>query len=336
MKCQSPELTHHYLTVVCVLLLFASAFSIWARPNEPTLIFSAREKGIWNIYTMNLAGQNIVQLTATPWVEGHPDWSSDGRRIVFRSDEQLAIMDCDGSNLQRFDTGGVSHLENPRWSPDGKKIAFSAPIGGVGAPGVDDVFVFDLETETVENLSRHPSRDLWPAWSDDSQRLVFSSNRDPQFWAAPNALTADLYITDVSGNALVNLTQSKPHETFPDWSPDGLEIVFFRTADGINGDIYVMEVDSRSEERVTKTPEHINFVTWSPDGRQILFIFIRNGTGKMGIINRDGSNRRELPDPFNGQAVRPRWFDPNLVVSPAGLEHTTWGEIKQERKSSSD
>ena len=85
-------------------MLFTATLSILAQPSRPTLTFHALrvQKECMNIYTMELDGNGIRQLTNNPWWhDAYPDWSPDGKEIVFRSRWDLAIMNWDGSNYRR-------------------------------------------------------------------------------------------------------------------------------------------------------------------------------------------------------------------------------------------
>ena len=81
------------------------------------------------IYTMDANGGNEVNLTRNPERDGRPDWSPDGRRIVFHSfrdsvsTTEIYAMNSDGSNPTRLTANNVSD-GSPVFSPDGRQVAF--------------------------------------------------------------------------------------------------------------------------------------------------------------------------------------------------------------------
>jgi Tol biopolymer transport system component len=89
---------------------------------------------VFSIYAMNADGTDVRKLTSTPSSyedERTPDWSPDGRRIVFTSDRDLPIgnleiytMNADGTGRRRL-TRYIGHDDWPTWSPDGQRIVFS-------------------------------------------------------------------------------------------------------------------------------------------------------------------------------------------------------------------
>ena len=86
------------------------------------------------IFTMNRDGSGVKNLTNHKSFDGYPEWSPDGKRIVFASSRngkttdhlQLFIMNADGTNLRQITQNKVGEEDvRPSWSPDGKRIAFN-------------------------------------------------------------------------------------------------------------------------------------------------------------------------------------------------------------------
>jgi len=98
----------------------------WRMPNwspDSRRIAYQRYVGVGapEIFTMDSAGKNDVQLTHDDKFDNYPKYSSDGLEIVFESNTNIWLMNTEGTNLKQLTTnGGVQ----PTWSPDGKKIAY--------------------------------------------------------------------------------------------------------------------------------------------------------------------------------------------------------------------
>jgi Tol biopolymer transport system component len=77
---------------------------------------------------------------------------------------------------------------------------------------VDDnieIFVLDVETGERANLTNHPARDVWPAWSPDGSTIAFVSERDNP--------KGDIYLMDADGSNLRRLTESDLTELMLAW-----------------------------------------------------------------------------------------------------------------------
>ena len=101
-----------------------------AQRFEPRIVFASNHDGNWNgnwdIYSMDVHGNNLVQLANHPASDNNPAGSPNGRRIAFASRRGLTpdlyVMDSDGNNVIRL-THNNFFESRPTWSPDGTKIA---------------------------------------------------------------------------------------------------------------------------------------------------------------------------------------------------------------------
>jgi len=189
-------------------------------------------------------------------------WSPDGRRLAFVSfadgDNQITIWDVMDEDIERsFQVDGVSAMKNPAWSPDGSRIAFTGTDGGIS-----DLYVLNLETREVRQLTNDRYADLQPTWSPDGETLAFTTDR----------AKSDLSVLDMSGNMDIgfvdlesgDITVRAPfgdalHHN-PQFSPDGRSLYFISDQDGFK-DIYRMELESGDLARVTNLQTGVSGIT---------------------------------------------------------------------------
>jgi TolB protein len=184
-----------------------------------------------SIYIMNADGSNpALVMEAQNAAEAAPcragsfvgSWAPDGNRIVFysaaiRENEQrfwICVVNADGSGLEAIVDEPVGRLHaEPYWSPDGSKIAFrddrEADCSNPATCNYE-IFTVDLNTREQTNVTKHPSFDIEPAWSPDSQWIIFASNReDPNF---------DLYVVRPDGSDLQRvLNDPDSKDSYPSW-----------------------------------------------------------------------------------------------------------------------
>lgn len=167
-----------------------------------------------------------------------PDVSPDGKSIVFvvnsMGTTHLEIADVrqDGSLSDRRHLVPSARFEQaytPRFSPDGKKVAYSAWTAG----GFRDIRIVDVATGTFRAVTRDRALDMQPSWSPDGKVLYFASDRT----GIPN-----IYAYDVAGGSLKQVTNVRVGATQPAVSPDGSTLVYVGyTSEGF--DLYGMKLD---------------------------------------------------------------------------------------------
>ena len=213
------------------------------------------------IFIARADGTDRRNLTGNPANDWGADWSRDGSLIAFNSDRDGGairgyLVEPDGSGLRRIEVD--AWLEYPAWSPDGTQFAFEGAVGSNY-----ELFVVDLATNAVRQLTDSPGHDGWPVWSPDGSTIAFSSERD------------DCRYVPVTASEC--------------WREDG---------GGEHHDVWTIRPDGTGLRRVS--PEQGQFVAWSPDSRHVLvsgyalYVVRPDGTGRLEL------RTPALPRPLGG------------------------------------
>ncbi len=226
-------------------------------------------------------------------------------RIVFASDRdgvgvsEIYTMDPDGGDVRRLtQSGGVAG--HPRWSPNGRSIAF------VWEPpdGTHDVYVMDVDGRNIRNLTRSErSYDAQPAWSPDGREIAYAS----QGFAGVHIHRADL-----DGGSSTQVTFTKPidaaFDSAPSWSPDGSEIAFVTTRGSLS-EIFAVDPGGGEARQITRDDAWSRTPRWSPDGRRLVFARgLDGGTPGLDLysVRADGERLRRLTEHVDSDAG-PAW-----------------------------
>ena len=190
--------------------------------------------------------------------------SPDGGRLAFTALGDLWIVPASGGDATRL-TSTDAKEEWPRFSPDGKQIAFQSDEGGES-----NLYLLDLATKAVKRLTDHKANDFFHAWSPDGRRLVFTSERGGD---------RDLWILDLDSLQTTQLTRHAAVDDDAAFSPDGRLVAFDSAREG-NQAIFVMPADGQGEPwRVSEGGGFYQVPTWSPDGSMIAFEAFNPATG---------------------------------------------------------
>jgi Tol biopolymer transport system component len=227
----------------------------------------------------------------TPVRDGSPNWSPDGREIVYYAEQNgkgdLYVMRADGTEVRRL-TNTPADEGGPAFSPDGRTIAYDTD-----RDGNFEIYVMDADGTHVRRLTRDPARDVSPAWSPDGRRIAFMSDRARSDF--------DIYLMNADGSNVERVTTTGSN-WFPQFSPDGTKLAFH-----IGRDVNILDLKTRALHRLTTDPQNGMYPAWSPDGTRIAFMTWRNGPTEIYTMNADGTDQQPLVRLPSGSAIDPRW-----------------------------
>ena len=175
--------------------------------------------------------------------------------------------------------GDDALYENPRLSPDGKRVAFFKADGG------GDIWVTDLERSTTMRLTLDPATDNIPVWSPDGKRIAFVSNRSGVF---------DIYLKSADGSGDEQLLLKTPHrKRLNDWSTDG-RYLLYEEQDPVSGDdLWVLPFfGDQRPLRIMETRSNKRSAAFSPDGRWIAYTSDESGAGQVYVGTFPGSGSK--------------------------------------------
>ena len=136
-------------------LEYAGVFDVDWSPANNRFVFTSAGFGGGDMYVMNTNGRSLRRLAGVKG--GGPDWSPDGRRIVFGQEGGVWVMDANGRSRTRLAPSGGS----PVWSPDGRRIAF---VRGDASTGSSEIYVMNADGRNVRRLTHNRVADGSPAW----------------------------------------------------------------------------------------------------------------------------------------------------------------------------
>jgi dipeptidyl aminopeptidase/acylaminoacyl peptidase len=240
-------------------------------------------------------------------------WSPDGRWIAYfgsaGSDGGLAIISSDGSNARVLaPVEGTNHPlpsagQELAWSPDGKQIAFVSAVPGPesGEAGGDPM--------VVRRYSYKPTAGTGTTRFDDNRRL-------------------HIFVVDVATGHVRQLTDGPYYEHSLDWAPQGGEVLFVSNRESdpdrvFNYDVFALNAANGSIRRLTTTKNAEYRPRWSPDGKSIVY----EGTKReltssettmedthVWVMDRDGSNRRDIGAIIDNRQSDPQWSPDGTAV----------------------
>jgi Tol biopolymer transport system component len=189
-------------------------------------------------------------------------WISESGLLVYRSagarKQRMTWFGRDGKRLA--EVGPEDNYEDLRLSPDGKMVAISR----FDRAGNSDIWLFEFAREVMTRLTFEPSAEITPAWSPDGSQIVFRSNRTGVY---------QLYRMDIRGSGRTQLlTQGDNPKTDPDWSSDGLHLLYSESDPRTTRDVWALPLaGSLKPFPLFATAADERSAHFSPDGKWIAY-----------------------------------------------------------------
>ena len=279
---------------------------MWGK-DDRTIFYVSDRGGAQNVWAKEIGGKS---RQVTQFKDGRVLWPSigyDGRTIVFERNFQIWKLDATSGraaavNINRRGAPAGPAVEHLRLTdqiselalaPDGKKVAFIVRGEIFAASSTDGG---DAARVTVS-----PAAESQVAWSMDSRRLVYVSDRDGP---------GHLFIYDFATNTETQITRDGLSDDTPHFSPDGKMIAFERGG----AEIRIYEIESKTERSVAKA--HLESpplssdrpYAWSPDSKWIAYVPVGDKLFKnVYVAPVAGGESRQITFVANGGSNTISW-----------------------------
>ncbi len=273
------------------------------------------------------------------------DVSPDGRTIAFDLLGDIYTMPIEGGTPTRI-AEGLAFEHQPRFSPDGKRIAFVSDRGGG-----DNIWLMNRDGSGKVQLSKEDFRLLnQPSWSPDGQFIVAKKH----FTTGRSLGTGEVWMYHVSGGAGVPLVK-KPNERHqkelgePIFAADGKSVFYtrnvtpgpiFEYAQDSNTDLFNIERYDLQAAKVTTAASGDGGAvrpTPSPDGKRLAFVRREATQSKLYVKDLASGIERKVYDALD-QDVQETWavtgVYPNMAWTPDSSDIVFWAAGKLRRVSS--
>lgn len=230
-----------------------------------------------------------------------PNWTRDGRRLVYNSEGRMYAFTLATGEVTPIDTGFATDCNNDHvLSPDNTRLAISHFTNEDAA---SRIYTLPLEGGTPTLVTPQGPSYLH-GWSPDGERLAYCAERGGQY---------DIYTIGVHGGPETRLTDTPGLDDGPEYSPDGRSIWFNSTRSGLM-QLWRMDVDGANPTHMVQEDANGWFPHVSPDGQWVVYVAYGkddvapgdhppNKWVELRLVPASGGASRTLAKLFGGQGT---------------------------------
>ena len=269
---------------------------LWA-PDGQHLYFGSDRNGAMNLWRVAIdeeSGKTKDEpepVTTPARYSGNYSISRDGRRIAFAS-----IENTEAVRAVPFDPVGGYVNGEPRQVAAGSFLVFSSQVSPDGKViavtnrgGQEDLYVIEIATGEVRQLTNDDAHDRGVAWARDGSKIYFYSQRDGDHY--------EIWSINADGSALTRVTKTNGQSVwYPGAAPDGKRVSFYN-----NENTFVLENGKIAPLPPSPDGKRPQFTAWSPDGSMLAGEL--SGPGIVVYSFADRRYRRLTPS-----GARPIWL----------------------------
>ena len=259
-------------------------------PDGTAIVFLSDRNGL-SLRVMSPDGSGVHQIAWLPASSSY-SFSRDWSHVAAYADGQVVVERLDGTD--RLSVGRAAYLTRPSWSPDGTRVAFTAPSA---APNQADVVVARIDGSDTHLVAAGAQ----PAWAPAGERIAYVAGEYGK---------NELHLVNADGSGDVRLASGGVYSQ-PGWSPDGTRLAVVHQKPGEFGStLQILRDDGGRVASFRVTPSDY---AWSPRGDAIAY---SNGAG-LWLVDVASGRKRRLATFGYGVAWSP---DAGQVAFAAGGE----------------
>ena len=291
--------TYYFREMYLPQLTSGPSSMAWS-PDGESLVYSMSG----SLWRQKIGTDLAVELTHGPGYDYQPDWSPDGKHIVFARHHNNAIelwqLDVTSGAAQQLTTTDAVNVE-PRYSPDGTRLAyvstagsghfnlFVAPLDGVRL-GTPRAVVAPHESKIARYYYSRHDHTINPSWTPDGKRLVFVSNREIAYGTGDACSAA----SDGTGQMECFLHEETSWRARPEVAPDGRRVLYSSYQGRQWHQLWLTTLTGDAQLPLTFGDFDATAARWSPDGRRIAYVSNEDGNVSLWVLEAVGGERTQI------------------------------------------
>jgi TolB protein len=264
-----------------------------------TIVFQRRVGGKGTLMTMPASGGDPQVLLADEFDNTAPAWRPDNRHILFLSDRRGSS----GADVWEIDVTGGSPRQLTFETNWVTSVSVSADNRVAYVPFWHDTFLFEVDVATGERrqLTSHTADNYGARYSPDGSSVLYHSTRTGN---------SEIWLHGLENSSEMQITDNESWDLYPDWSPDGEQLIFVSDREGSRFKLFIAKSDGGGarllvDQPITLDTQYAPVIGrvsnhWSPDGERIAYLAEGEHTLALWTVGADGNDATKVLDNATG------------------------------------
>ncbi|TVZ60059.1 TolB protein [Flavobacteriaceae bacterium MAR_2010_105] len=236
-----------------------------------TIIFESNRSGRWQIYSMDINGNNQTRVVSSTGNDRRPSWHPYKNMIIFESDRSginnLYTYDFDTKQLEKVPVPLNGNKSYAQFAPNGKEIVFNYKVSDNNF----NIHKVGLNGKRLRTYVNNAYQNMYPRFSPVGDAILYFSRKQTKREAD------EIYVLNIYAKKENRLTNSPLHQTYASYSNSGTQIVYVSAMENTEPEIYMMTKEGKSQRRITFNNHPDTLPNWSPQDFNLLVTRTING-----------------------------------------------------------
>ena len=235
------------------------------------IIFESNRDGRWQIYIMDVNGNNQRRLITSDANDRRPSWNNLNNEIIFESDRNgytdIYTYNLDTKSLSKVPIPLKGNKTHAQFAPNGAEIVFNYKVNDNNY----NIYRCSLKGKRLKKLIDNAYKNVYPRFTSKGDAIVYYSAKHTK------GEDDEIYAYNIILKKDSRLSNWPTHNRYPDWSNNDHKIAYTTEMEDGTSEIYTMTKFGKSITRITFNAYDDILPTWSPQDFNLLISSKRDG-----------------------------------------------------------
>lgn len=250
---------------------FDNRYASYNKEGE-VIIFESNRDGRWQIYSMDINGNNQKRVINSTANDRRPTWHPFKNMILFESDRNgfsdLFTFDLDTKELAKVPIPLKGNKSFAQFAPNGTELVFNYKVSDNNY----NIYIISAKGKRLKTIVDNAHKNMYPRYSPRGDAILYFSRKHTK------GEDDEIYVYNIITKKEERLTIWPMHNFCASFSNNGLRIAYVTSMEDTEPEIYIMTKDGNSPQRITFNNDGDTLPNWSPNDINLLITGFRNGS----------------------------------------------------------